>query len=57
LLESCGMLDHLFTQDEIIAARKKIKRLVKDEVISTFADLRVLTITAVEYAVASAASV
>jgi hypothetical protein len=57
LLEACELLNHLFTQDEIVAARKKVKSLVKDEGNPSMAELRAQTIAAVRYAVAAAASV
>ncbi len=55
LLEACDMLDHLFTKDEIISARKKVKQLKSGKDFS--ADLLHLLIRmadAVKYAVAAA---
>lgn len=58
LMDSCAMLNHLFTEDEIISGRKRVKRLVKGEGISRpFADLLVQIIAGVEYAVAADVSV
>lgn len=58
LMDSCGLLDHIFTRDEIIAARKMVKRLEKEAVGSQpYRDLLSQTQTAIAYAVAAAISV
>jgi hypothetical protein len=57
LLDCCSMLEHLFTPDEIIAVRRKLKHLIKDANSRQYAELRMLTVAAVDYAVAAASSV
>ena len=58
LMEACGMLDHIFTRDEMIAARKQLKLLRKDERLGEpFVTLLGLTLSAIEYAVAASVSV
>ncbi len=58
LMEACGLLDHLFTTDEMIAARKMIRGLLKEEKLSqSFCVLLTATTEAVAFAVAAAVSV
>lgn len=58
LMDSCGMLNHLFTEDEMIAGRKRVKRLTNgNELSHSFAEILSLIITGVEYATAAAVSV
>lgn len=58
LMDSCDMLNHLFTVDEIIAMRKKIKALkLGGKVAPDFLDLLELVRSAIEYAIAAAISV
>jgi len=55
LIESCNTLEHIFTSDEIISARRKIKDQINDESIRLhFLETRDLIMTAIEYAVAAA---
>jgi len=56
LLESCDMLDHLFTQDEIVAVRKKIKTWREELSTPEFLELLNKIREAVNYALAAAVS-
>lgn len=58
LMEASEMLDHLFTKDEIIAARKQVKGMRKDERLGElFIELLGLTQFAIAYAFAATVSV
>ena len=58
LIEACGLLDHLFTRDEIVGPRKMVKWMTKDEKLGQqFSELLSLTVAAIEYAVAASVSV
>jgi hypothetical protein len=58
LVEACGMLDHVFTRDELIAARKSLKLLRKNERLGEpFLSLLSQVLSAVEVAVAASVSV
>ncbi len=57
-METGGILEHIFTQDEIIFARKQIKALTRsDRFDKTFLDLLDMITTAVELTAAAAVSV
>lgn len=55
LMETCGLLEHIFTRDEIIAARRTIRRLVKEDTANR--ELLNQILTAIGYAVSAAISI
>ena len=57
LMDACGLFDHLFTKDELVAARKKLKQLrTEDRYPASFLVLLDQMVEAISFAVASAVS-
>lgn len=57
LMDSCDMLDHIFTRDEIITARKKVKTFkAEKEFNPTFLNSLERTTDAVKYAISASLS-
>ena len=57
LMNSCGMLDHLLTEDELFSGRKRVNRLLKGEGLDgAYAELLARVIAGVEYGIAAAIS-
>jgi hypothetical protein len=57
LIDSCGMVDHLFTRDEIVAARKRLRGILKSESAdATVANWVGPMVNAVQYALAVSVS-
>jgi hypothetical protein len=57
LMEACGLFDHLFTKDELVAARKKMRQIkTEDHYPAQFLTLLDQIVESLSFAVASAVS-